>query len=127
MTSLRLRPANPVRSDGREPTSSAQLNGHHSTRSSGAGPLSQVLSTFDLGVRSVAEIVAATGLNPDVVSAALDHLIARGSVVAKPLASGCPADACGGCALLTRGCGAAVRSASSRARSLAVSGQRRGD
>ncbi len=68
-------------------------------------PLVMVFDAFSGGARTVSEIVARTGLNPDVVSGAIDHLIFRGQLTAEPLASGCPEGACGGCALLKHGCG----------------------
>lgn len=68
------------------------------------GPLSQVLDAFAGPARSVAEIQRATGLSDDLVEAAIDHLTRTGRLRAVPLASGCPADACGGCALVARGC-----------------------
>jgi hypothetical protein len=79
-----------------------------------SGPLSQVLNTFDHQVRSVGEISRLTGLSRDVVTAAVDHLVATGRLRAEPLASGCPAGACGGCALASQGCQPARRPARGR-------------
>ncbi len=86
------------------------------------GPLAAVRSAFARGVRTVPEIAASTGLNPDVVAAAVDHLVASGRLQAQPLASGCPADACGGCALLAAGCGGPVTTRAGRGRTLTLVG-----
>ena len=69
------------------------------------GPLSAILAAFETGVRSVADISRTTGLNRDVVEAGIDHLISTGRLTAKPLASGCTEEVCGGCALFSAGCG----------------------
>jgi hypothetical protein len=75
-----------------------------------AGPLAQVLDAFTRpGVRSVAQISRVTGLDADVVEAAVDHLIRAERLVAEPLASGCPGGACGGCALWERGCAGPIK------------------
>jgi len=83
------------------------------------GPLAQILAAFDTGVRSVPEITRTTGLNRDLVEAAVDHLVSTGRLKAEPLASGCPESACGGCALLAAGCHGAS-SIASRSRTLSV-------
>ncbi|MDR0959335.1 MAG: FeoC-like transcriptional regulator [Propionibacteriaceae bacterium] len=49
--------------------------------------------------RSVEALAERTGLSRDVVSAALDHLVATGRLTAETLASGCPSGACGSCAI----------------------------
>jgi len=54
--------------------------------------------------RSTSDIARLTGLPTDVVSAAIDHLIQVGELAAEPLATGCPEEACGGCALAAHGC-----------------------
>jgi hypothetical protein len=66
-----------------------------------SGPLTLVREAFaaDQRVRSVGDIVATTGLNRDVVDAALEHLLFTGELQATALASGCPADACDTCAV----------------------------
>jgi hypothetical protein len=68
------------------------------------GPLNLVRSAFaDRNCRSVADIQRTTGLSPDVLDAALDHLLFTGELTATALASGCPADACATCAV-AHGC-----------------------
>jgi hypothetical protein len=85
-----------------------------------AGPLSQIAAAFaDPACRSVADLERATGLPRDVLDAALDHLVRTGQLRAETLASGCPEDACGSCAI-RQGCSA--RPAAARTRSLTLSG-----
>jgi hypothetical protein len=60
----------------------------------------------DPATRSVSDLVAATGLTRDLVDAGLEHLLFTGELRAEPLASGCPAAACGTCAV-RHGCTAA--------------------
>lgn len=61
-------------------------------------PLQSVLDAFDTGVRSRADLVRATGLSPDVLDAAVDHLVRVGRLEARVLSSGCPTGGCGSCA-----------------------------
>ncbi|MGN6330080.1 MAG: FeoC-like transcriptional regulator [Motilibacteraceae bacterium] len=85
---------------------------------SGRGPLRAVLDAFDAGAASLADVAHRTGLDRDVVDAAVDHLVRLGRLSAQQLAVGCPPSGCGGCASGTAdgaaGCGAdgpsAVRS-----------------
>jgi hypothetical protein len=72
------------------------------------------MGALDQGVRSVGDIASLTGLSHDVVSAAVDHLVAVGRLRAEPLASGCPSGACGSCALASQGCQPARRPARGR-------------
>ncbi len=78
--------------------------------------LTGVLDAFHDGVRSPEDVARRTGIRRDLVEAAIDHLVETGKLVAEPLASGCPPDVCGGCALATRGC--RYRRPASRARTL---------
>ena len=61
--------------------------------------LRTVLDAFVDGARTVDDLAARTGLDPDLVRVALDQLVALGLVDAAPLAGACPDDACGGCAV----------------------------
>jgi hypothetical protein len=72
-----------------------------STARATAGPLNQVRQACaaDRDCRSVADIVVRTGLPRDVVDACLEHLLRTGWLRADTLASGCPDDACGSCAV----------------------------
>lgn len=63
-----------------------------------AAPLRAVLDAFAAGAHTRAELARATGLRPDVVDAALDHLVRMGRVQAKELSTGCPTGGCGSCA-----------------------------
>lgn len=84
-----------------------------------AGPLSLVRSAFAAAdCRSVSDLERVTGLPRDVLDAALEHLLFTGDLVAEALASGCPADACGTCAV-RHGC-AGRPSTPARARSLTL-------
>lgn len=62
-------------------------------------PLSAVLDAFTQGAASLAEVEGRTGLSPEVVSAAIDHLVRAGRIEAKSLTAGCPSGGCGGCAM----------------------------
>ena len=72
-------------------------------------PLTQVLQTVEDGVRTVPAIAETTGLDRDLVSAALDHLIRSGRLGGVTLAALCSPSTCGGCSLLSRGCRQVVR------------------
>jgi hypothetical protein len=61
-------------------------------------PLRSVLTAFQDGARSRAEVAATTGLRRDVVDAAIEHLLRMGRLDAKELAVGCPDGGCGTCA-----------------------------
>jgi len=77
---------------------------------SSLGPLSRVAAALEHGATSRADLARLTGLDPDVVDGALDHLIRTGHIEATQLGGGCPAGGCGGCpsgrADGTAGCGA---------------------
>ncbi len=83
------------------------------TASSGGapvGPLRAVLDALGQGRHTRADLARATGLSPDVVDAALEHLVRIGRVRAEHLGGGCPSSGCGGCASgradASAGCGA---------------------
>ncbi|MDR1448758.1 MAG: hypothetical protein LBI84_00880 [Propionibacteriaceae bacterium] len=84
-----------------------------------AGPLALVREAFapDNKVHSVGDIAGRTGLRPDVVEAALEHLLFTGELQARALSSSCPAGRCGSCALSERSCPAKERG---RGRSLTL-------
>jgi hypothetical protein len=77
------------------------------------GPLSLVLAELEVGTPTVAEMAHRTGLDTDVVRAAVDHLVRSGRVEAGELAIGCPPSGCGGCAS-AGGCGQAAPSSGRR-------------
>jgi FeoC like transcriptional regulator len=62
-----------------------------------SSPLRAVLDAFATGAHSRAELSRTTGLRPDVVDAAVEHLIRMGRIDASPLTSGCPGGGCGSC------------------------------
>lgn len=76
-----------------------------------SGPLSLVVGAFEAGACSLAEIAGRTGLEPDVVSASVAHLVRLGRLEARELSLGCPSGGCGTCASATPsgapGCGSA--------------------
>ncbi|CAI9407571.1 hypothetical protein AESSP_01848 [Aestuariimicrobium sp. T2.26MG-19.2B] len=80
-----------------------------------SAPLSSVLAAFGAGALSLDEVADRTGLDRDVVDAAVDHLRRMGRLRATELAVGCPSGGCGSCASgrpdATAGCGAAAPSA----------------
>lgn len=63
-----------------------------------SAPLSAVLDAFHAGARSLSEISQRTGLDAEVVQAAVEHLTRTGRLVAKQLAAGCPSGGCTSCA-----------------------------
>lgn len=63
------------------------------------GPLRAVLAAVDSGASTVIEVSRQTGLDRDLVAAAIAHLIRIGRVSTTQLVTGCPATGCGGCAL----------------------------
>ena len=76
-------------------------------------PLRSVLTAFTDGARSRADVSRLTGLRPDVVDAAVDHLVRLGRLEATELSTGCPGGGCGGCASGVDGapgCGASAPS-----------------
>jgi hypothetical protein len=73
---------------------------------SALGPLSAVLDQMSKGTSTVAAMARNTGIDVDVLRAALDHLVRTGRVAAHELPIGCPTGGCGSCASAT-GCGVA--------------------
>lgn len=74
-------------------------------------PLRAVLDAMAGGARSRAELAERTGLRPDVVDAAIEHLSRTGHIDARELTVGCPSGGCGTCASGDGGrpaCGAAA-------------------
>jgi hypothetical protein len=77
-------------------------------------PLRSVLTAFEDGALSRAEVCDRTGLRRDVVDAAIEHLLRLGRLDARELAVGCPDGGCGTCASGhgdSPGCGASGPSA----------------
>lgn len=66
-------------------------------------PLTAVLEAIHAGAASLHEVGGRTGLAPDVVSAAIEHLVRLGRLSTETLTSGCPDDGCGGCGLARPG------------------------
>jgi len=64
---------------------------------SAGGPLRRVLLALEAGVASRAALARHTGLDRDLVDAALAHLMRLGRVRAEALGSGCPSGGCGRC------------------------------
>lgn len=62
-----------------------------------AGPLSRVLLALEAGATSRAALARHTGLDAELVDAALVHLVRLGRVRADALGSGCPSEGCGRC------------------------------
>jgi hypothetical protein len=73
------------------------------------GPLRAVLAELTAGAPTLDDVARRTGLDRDVVAAAVDQLVRLGRVSASTLSSTCPDDGCGGCT--TSGCGARGRPA----------------
>ena len=63
-----------------------------------SSPLRTVLDAVTAGARSRAELRASTGLRPDLLDAALEHLVRMGRLESTALGTGCPTDGCGSCA-----------------------------
>jgi hypothetical protein len=63
------------------------------------GPLRTVLAAVESGAATVADVAQRTGLDRDVVAAAIQYLVRTGRVGTASLTSACPSTACGGCAL----------------------------
>jgi DNA-binding IclR family transcriptional regulator len=63
-----------------------------------SGPLVEVLDALAAGATSRADVARRTGLGPDVVDAAVEHLVRTGRVQqACATTALCPAGGCGGC------------------------------
>jgi hypothetical protein len=61
------------------------------------GPLAAVLAELRAGAPTLDDVARRTGLDRDVVGAAVDHLVRLGRVSADTLSSACPDGGCGGC------------------------------
>lgn len=66
-------------------------------RSGRGGPLRAVLTALDGGAGDLGEVAARTGLDRELVTAAVAHLIRSGYLQAEQLGTGCPATGCSGC------------------------------
>ncbi|HQD02807.1 MAG TPA: hypothetical protein PL150_14390 [Dermatophilaceae bacterium] len=62
-----------------------------------AKPLHLVLAAIGSGVGSRGELTRHTGLAPDVVDAAVDHLVSTGRLTSTALGGGCATGGCGAC------------------------------
>jgi hypothetical protein len=61
-------------------------------------PLASVLAAFERGATSLSDVAHTTGLDRDVVDAAVEHLVRMGRLHAGTLSTGCPTGGCGSCA-----------------------------
>ena len=81
-------------------------------------PLKSVLAAFDAGAHSLDDVRRRTGLDRDVVDAAVAHLVRMGRLSAESISAGCPSGGCGSCASGaadgSAGCGAAGPSGARR-------------
>jgi hypothetical protein len=60
-------------------------------------PLRAVLAELEAGAPTLDEVARRTGLDRDVVGAAVDHLVRLGRVSSSTLSTSCPDDGCGAC------------------------------
>lgn len=65
-------------------------------------PVTAVLAQYESGVRSVPDLVARTGLTPDLVRAVTERLVRAGRVKHLVISSACAPTGCRDCA--TTGC-----------------------
>lgn len=83
-----------------------------SAAAASGGPLRRVVAALQGGAHSRAALARLTGLDRELVDAAVDHLTRLGRVRAELLASGCPQPGCASCpsgrADGAPGCGAAA-------------------
>ena len=63
-----------------------------------AAPVTTVLAQYEAGVRSVPDLVARTGLTPDLVRAVTERLIRAGRVKPLVISSACAPTGCRDCA-----------------------------
>jgi hypothetical protein len=68
-----------------------------------SAPLTAVLEALGSGASSRLAVTAATGLSPDVVDAAVEHLERLGRLEVRALTADCSSASCAGCAF-ARGC-----------------------
>jgi hypothetical protein len=66
-------------------------------RTNPPGPLRRVVDALTAGADTRAELSRRTGLSPDVVDGAVEHLMRTGRLRSAPLTSGCPPAGCGHC------------------------------
>jgi hypothetical protein len=60
-------------------------------------PLRAVLAELEAGTPTLEQVARRTGLDRDVVGAAVDHLVRLGRVTSSTLSTSCPDDGCGTC------------------------------
>ncbi|MDQ5973640.1 MAG: hypothetical protein QG661_849 [Actinomycetota bacterium] len=60
-------------------------------------PLSATLSAIEQGATTRGAIAQRTGLDPDVVDAAVEHLLRIGKATSPSLKTACPSGGCSGC------------------------------
>jgi hypothetical protein len=60
-------------------------------------PLRDVLAAVEAGTPTLHDVASRTGLGPDVVRAAVDHLVRMGRLAADPLTVGCADGGCRSC------------------------------
>jgi len=77
-----------------------------------SSPLRAVMGALESGAHSRADVSRITGLRPDVVDAAIDHLLRMGRLTASELSTGCPSAGCGSCPSGTEGTGCGTAPAS---------------
>ena len=76
-------------------------------------PLRQVLDAVEAGATTRGTIAERTGLDPDVVDGAVDHLLRLGRIATPTLRTACPDGGCAGCGTVT-GSGCSPRAAGGR-------------
>lgn len=69
----------------------------HQPQDSQRSPLAAVLAAFQDGAVSTAEVRLRTGLDEQVVAAAVDHLVRMGRLERAVVDLGCSSDQCGNC------------------------------
>ncbi len=67
------------------------------TATHAGGPLRRVLDALHAGAATRVELERHTGLSPELVDAAIEHLVRSGRVRREQLGGGCPEAGCGGC------------------------------
>ena len=95
---------------------------------SSPGPLSRVAAALEHGADTRAGLAEHTGLDPELVDTAIDHLLRLGRLELEQLSGGCPTTGCGSCpsgrADGSAGCGAAGPSSSQGPVALTLRGPR---
>lgn len=74
------------------------------------GPASAALAQVASGTPTVAEMARNTGIEEGLLRSALAHLVRTGRIEAHELPTGCPPQACGGCAVASSCGGSATAS-----------------